>query len=342
MSEQKRKDSGTKPQDVSVRIDDRIRLVSAVLAATDWPDKAHQRKPHGTHAHARATRKFLADHKNHEAVQAMQGLLNQGAPLEAMFTLVAHLSWPELEMNPIPRWVPAGWNRQLRDFYTKSDLAKWWQDEQEAWDKAVKEAKHAFEGIAFKPFLKPFLGGIEETFVFMPSISYPTDQEIGIRHEKEILVITPPPLAWGDSPPWPFDEDTQLVHSYRAALTQIGRILLITYLRAHADKVAEASKIEMPVGDQFQATHPTWEEQFTALFVAGAVALYLEDYVNQAEANAYVLMERKVRGMTILPGVISVMRRYLSELENGRYTGLVDFLPVFPRQLRVAKKIVTL
>lgn len=328
--------------DVSVRLDDRIRLMSAVLAVTDWPDKVHERKPHGTHLHARATRKHLQEYKNHEAVQAMQGLLNQGAPLEAMFALVMYLNWPELEMASIPRWVPTGWNKQLRDFYVKSNLAQWWQDENEPWQKAVNEAKKAFSKVAFKPFLKPFLGDIAEEFVFIPSISYPTDQEIGLRLGREILVITPPPLAWGDSPPWPFDDETQLVHSYRAALTQIGRLLLIAYLRGNADRVAEAAKTELPVGDQFKATHPTWEEQFTALFVAAAVALYLEDFVNKAEANAYVLMERKVRGMTILPGMMSVLRRYLSELDNGRYTNLIDFLPVFPKQLRVAKKIVTL
>ncbi len=338
MAEQK----GSSASDVSVRLEDRIRLMSAVLAATDWPDKVHERKPHGTHLHARATRKHLQAFKTHEAVQAMQGLLDQGAPLEASFALAMHLSWPELEMEALPRWVPPGWNKQLRDFYEKANLAQWWQDENEPWQKAVKEAKHAFEHVALKAFLQHFLGDITEDFVFVPSISYPTDQEIGLRLGKEILVITPPPLAWGDSPPWPYDEESQLVHSYRAALTQIGRLLLIATLRANAGKVAEATKSELPVGDQFKATHPTWEEQFTALFVAAAVALYLEDFVSTAEANAYVLMERKVRGMTILPGMISVLRRYLSELDNGRYTNLIDFLPVFPRQLRVAKKIVTL
>jgi hypothetical protein len=329
-------------QDVAVRLDDRIRLMSAVLAATDWPDKAHERKPHGTHAHSRATRKFLHDYMGHEAVQSLQGLLNTGAPLEAMFTLVMHMSWPELDMDNIPRWVPKGWNKQLRDFYLKSNLEKWWKDENELWQKSLKESQKAFKAVAFKPFLKPFLGDIAEDFVFVPNISYPTDQEIGLRVGKEILFVTPPPLAWGDSPPWPFDEETQVVHAYRAALTQIGRMLLIAYLRSNAEKAAEAAKTELPVGDQFRAIHPTWEDQFAALFVAASVAMYLEDHVNKAEANAYVLMERKARGMTILPGMVSVMRRYLSELENGRYANLIDFLPVFPKQLRIAKKIVTL
>jgi hypothetical protein len=53
-------------------------------------------------------------------------------------------------------------------------------------------------------------------------------------------------------------------------------------------------------------------------------------------------MERKTQGMVVLPGMVSVLRRYLGEYEGGRYTTLMDFLPVFPKQLRVAAKIVTL
>ena len=98
----------------------------------------------------------------------------------------------------------------------------------------------------------------------------------------------------------------------------------------------------IPVGEQFGKLHPTWEEQFVALWVAAAVAIYLEDHVSQAEAKAYVLMARKAQGMTILPGTISVLRRYLTERESGRYDSLLDFLPIFPKQLRVAKRIVTL
>jgi hypothetical protein len=46
--------------------------------------------------------------------------------------------------------------------------------------------------------------------------------------------------------------------------------------------------------------------------------------------------------MTILPGTISVLHRYLRERDAGRYDTLLDFLPVFPKQLRVAKRLVSL
>jgi hypothetical protein len=319
-----------------------LRLMAALLAATDWPEKSQKKQPHGTHAHARATRKFLNGHWQHPAVRSLQGLLDQGAPLEAMYTFVLCLSWQrlELEIDTLPAWVPPRWIMELRDFLRQTQIMDWWQQEEGPWQKSHQEAERVFQDVTFKPFLEPFVGEVAEDLIFVPNISYPTDQEIGIRMGSELICLTAPRLAWGDSPPWPFDEDP--AHVYRAAISQYGRLLLISYLRRHANRLAEAVKTPLPVGDQFQAMYPSWEEQFTALWIAAAVAIYLEDHVSQAEAKAYVLMARKAQGMTILPGTISVLRRYLSERESGRYASMMDFLPIFPKQLRVAKRIVTL
>jgi hypothetical protein len=331
-----------KRSDVEVRLDNRLRLMSAALAATDWPEKVQKENPHGSHAHARATSKFISQHRSHPAVKSMQRLLDKGAPLEAMFTFALCMRWPDLtlELDTIPGWVPKNWVDDLRDFCQKTGLVAWWEQEDTVWKKSEQESERMFSSAAFKPFLTPFIGKIKEKLIFVPNISYPSDQEIGVRLGNELLCIAAPRLAWGDSPPWPFDEDP--AHVYRAALSQYGRLLLGAYLRTHADRVAAATKTALPVSKPFSERYPGWEEQFIALFVAAAVAIYLEDSVSEAEAKAYVLMARKAQGMTILPGTISVLRRYLSEHESGRYAELVDFLPIFPKQLRVAKRIVTL
>lgn len=328
--------------DVAVRLDYRLRFMSAVLAATSWPEESQQRQPHGTHAHARATRKFLHDHLDHPAVQSMQSLLDQGAPLEAMLTFALCLSWPglELEIDMLPGWVPPRWIMELRDFKRVTEIESWWAQEEDVWQKSQQESERMFAQAAFKPFLEPFVGEVKEDLVFVPNISYPSDQEIGLRVENELICVTAPRLAWGDSPPWPFDEDP--AHVYRAALSQFGRLLLHKYLHRNNKRLADAAKTPLPVGDDFVALYPTWEEQFVALWLSAAVAIYLEDYVSQAEAKAYVLMARKAQNMTILPGTISVLRRYLTERESGRYNEMMDFLPIFPKQLRVAKRIVTL
>lgn len=326
--------------DIIVKLDDRVRLMSALLATTRYPELSQQKKPHGTHAHARATKKFLAPFAAHDAVGALQTLLEQNAPLEAIFALALVLRPPEFAIDKPPRWMPASWNDRLRDFQECSKLPQWWKDEDIVWNKALEEARQMFAKVNLKPFLQPFVGEVKERLIFMPSILYPTDQELAFRLGNDLVAIIPPRLAWGDSPPWPFDEDP--AHVYRAAIMAYGKLLMGAYLRSNADKLNDVSQHALPVSDAFKAAHPAWADQFTALFVAGAVAIYLEDHVNQAEANAFILMEKKVNGLDVLPGVVSVLRRYLSELEVGRYTTLFDFLPHFSRQLRVAQRIVTL
>ncbi|PJF21148.1 MAG: hypothetical protein CUN56_12565 [Phototrophicales bacterium] len=327
--------------DVIVRLDERVRLMSAVLAATDYPERSQKLKPHGTHAHARATRKHLLKYTQHPAVQAIQAYLDQGQPLEALFALVSLMSWPQLDIPTLPPWVPANFNAQLRDFYEATDLKTLWEKDQPLWDKAHLQLTHAFKNVMLKPFFEPFVGKIEDNLVLMPNISYPTAYDVVFKLRNEIICIVPPPLAWGDSPPWPYDEPTMITQSYRAAITSFGSILIKAYLRSHMDQLQEIMQNDLPVHDQFKAQHPTWEDQFTTLFLSAAVAMYLEDHVDEREYKSYMLMEKKARGMALLPGTVSVLRRYLQEVgNNDKYNNLIEFLPIFPKQLRVAQKIV--
>ncbi len=326
--------------DIVVRLDDRVRLLSTLLAATDWNSKAQARHLHGIHTHARGALKLLAPYRDHDAVRVLQERLDKNTPLEALFSAMLRLRLPDFEVQGLPGWMTPEWIEQLRDLYQRVDLPGWWQKDSASWQAALDQSKRALSDSCIRPFLEAFVGDIRETLVFVPNIAFPTDQEVGVRLGRELIAIVPPRLAWGDSPPWPFDDDAATL--YRAVLTQFGRMLMVAYLHRHADKVAEASKIVLPVPEAFQQLFPGWQEQFLALFVAGIVAIYLEDHVSPAEANAFVLMERKVYGMALLPGVISVLRRYLTERQAGRYSGFADFLPMFPKQVRVARRIVSL
>ncbi len=330
----------TMTTNVTVIQDDRLRLMSSALAATGFPEQAQARKKHQPHAHARHLHKFMMDNQlnQHPAIQNLQTMLDNDTPLEALYTLIMHCEWDGLEIPALPRWVPDNWNKELWNFYVECDLEAQWDTDADAYIHAYEESQRAFAKVQFVEFLKPFFGDFSEDFAFMPNLCYPADREVGIRIGNRLIAIVPPTLAWGESPPWPYDEESMYPQVYRAALTQYGRLLMNAYLRAHADDVEEASKKELAVSDQFKSLHPTWEDQFTSLFVAAAVAMYLEDYMNRAEARAYILMEKKTRGLAILPGTISVLRRYLQEKGN-RYDSLAEFLSVFPVQLRVAKKI---
>jgi hypothetical protein len=332
------------PTPIKVIVDDRIRIMSAALAATNFPQSAQERKRHHAHAHARALIKHLSerDMKKHPAIVAIQGLLDEGTPLEALFTLVMSFQLPKFTVDSLPQWLPAGLNTQLWDFYEKAELAAFFEDGSKVWESAEAQSKHVFEKVYFKETLAPFLGDVSEELMFMPNILWPADRELGIRVDNQLIAIVPPALAWGESPPWPFDEESMVaIHVYPGALSQYARILLQTYLHENAEKVSVAVEKELPVGDLMAAEYPSWEEQFIALFKSAVVAIYLEDFMNPTEARGYILMEKKVHNMTILPGTISVLRRFLQEKGN-RYETLADFLTVFPAQLRVAKRIITM
>ena len=53
-------------------------------------------------------------------------------------------------------------------------------------------------------------------------------------------------------------------------------------------------------------------------------------------------MEKKASGLDELPGVISVLRRYLNGFHEGQYVAFADYLPFFGQHLRVAKSITAL
>jgi hypothetical protein len=325
---------------IQIVIDDRVRLMSAALSLTNWPAREQERKRHRAHVHARNTAKRVMEFANMPVMHSLQTLLDQNTPLEALYTYALNLSWPDLTPTiPLP-WAPLHWNEQFGDFYVKAGLADWWAEQEEAWQLAYEQTERAIGETDFYGFFEPFVGEISEQLTLMPNISYPSDCEIGVRLDEELFCVVPPRIAWGDNEPWPFDDDP--AHVYRGTLAQYGRLVMVSYLRQKAAEVAPLANAPLPVGENYRKTHPTWGDQFTDLFVAGAVAIFLEQTIGPHEAKAYILMENKVHGVTILPGVVSVLKRYLAEQEEGRYEQLSDYLPNFSKHLRVAKRVISL
>jgi hypothetical protein len=327
-------------QALKVHIDNRARLMSAVLSATTWPQTEQMRRRHRAHVHARNTARRVQGFDGHPAVDTLQTLLDHGTPLEAIYTYALNLSWPDFKLKHALPWAPLHWNEQLGDFFVKTDLASWWAEEEHIWRLAQEQTFKTVIQADIYAFFRPFVGEIAEQLVLMPNVSYPSDSEIGVRVDGELYCIAPPRIAWGDNEPWPFDEDA--AHLFRGALKEYARLLMVSYLRQNAAEVAPVAGKPLPIGDTFRQHYPTWGDQFTQLFVTGAVAVFLEQALSEREAKAYILMENRLHGLAILPGVVSVLKRYISEYNEGRYERFAEFLPNFPRHLRVAKSIVSL
>jgi hypothetical protein len=321
---------------VIIRIDERARLLSAALAATNHPELAQTRKKHGTHLHARGTRKLVQEHQEHPAIQTLQALLDQGIPLSSLFGYVLRLTWPGLDdVEYKPGWVPTDWNSQLADFYQHSKLVSWWTEENDNWYTPVEQLQEIFNKVKLHEYLEQFVGLFSDSLVLMPNISYPTDHTVGCRVGGELIALMPPPIAWGDSAPWPYKDDPGL--AYRAAISEFGSMLMSAYLSRHVTAVNAAATKALPIDQKYKDAHPTWQDQFLGLFKAAVTALFLEDAINPLEARSFVQYMQRVENLHVLPGAISVFRRYLDERKAGKYTEFIDYLPNIPKYLRVMK-----
>ncbi|MCC6904831.1 MAG: hypothetical protein IT326_03245, partial [Anaerolineae bacterium] len=248
---------------IKVLIDERIRLLTAVLAATRWPEDEQQQKPHGVHAQARLVRNTLlqAGAAEHPATVIMQTLLDGGHTLDELFSYAVCLDWPGLRARgaALPAWAPKEWSANLRDFMHTFHLKDLWERDRAPWDAAVEQAGRAIATGDPVAFLAQFFGESKAEWVFQPNLLYPTAETAAFFWANRLFCVCPPRIAWGTNPPWPYDDDPASTIS--DALIAYSRALLRRYLADYPAEVAEAEQSELPVPTSFRERHSDWFDQ---------------------------------------------------------------------------------
>jgi hypothetical protein len=183
--------------------------------------------------------------------------------------------------------------------------------------------------------LSRFFGPQRADLVFMPNICYPTSETLGFRDGKRLVCIDPPPIAWGNNAPWPFDDTP--ADTPRDAFSAYAKILLGEMFDANPEAAEAARKVKLPVPNTFISRHPDWFDQFAVLFVSGVTALYLRETFNAIEAKAYTMMVHKAHGFEALASVIDVLDKYLESQAAGKYATFIEYLPTFTKAMRVAE-----
>ena len=94
---------------IDISLDDRARLVTAVLAASHWPELEQQQTPHAVHPHSKRTGYHVESAKTHTAVtQLNQGLAN-GISLSDYFAAALRCSWPNFAPQEDSACRPGRW-----------------------------------------------------------------------------------------------------------------------------------------------------------------------------------------------------------------------------------------
>ncbi|MCB8943006.1 MAG: hypothetical protein H6658_04560 [Ardenticatenaceae bacterium] len=278
---------------ITISLDDRARLVTAVLAASNWPELEQQQTPHAVHPHSKHTAYYVESTAEHTAVTLLNQGLADDIPLSDYFTAALRCTWPDFApQEALPATLADGaWVGTLADFYQKTNLGQFLQTESEPWQTAYDDLVGIFQNSKLPAYLQKLCGNGLPDMVIVPTVVYPLLQPVLVpTATNSHFMILPPAKAWGESSPWPFGEDPGWV------IAQSCFYLVQHFL---ADTLA-----------QMDATQQ-------GLLTYSAVTLCLEEEFDEAEAMTYLVQKKREQKLPTLPLTVETLRDYLAE-PNGR------------------------
>jgi len=268
---------------IEVRIDDRLRLAGALLAASDWPAYEQTVKAYKPHRAADYAHKQLAAHSGHPAAQGARALVGNGEGLTTLYTHALTDTWPA----SIP----------VADFKTAANLDAFWAETAADWQAAETEAREVITRADLGKFIDDLLGAQTRKLVFMPNIIFPGRQWVGCHSEGEVVIALHPPMAWGESHPWKYNErPDEVMAKLSEALAQYLFLASVPEMKAHAEA-----------------------------FGLAAAVLFLRQAEDEAAGNQYMVMEKKTRGIKHLPAVVAALEPLLADRRAGKYASVAEY-----------------
>jgi hypothetical protein len=285
--------------ELKVVIDERVRLITAVLAASHWPNMEQEQTTHAVHPHSKQLRQWVRPFASHPAVNKLNAGLGEKRPLADFFTAALH---PESLADL------AEWTAVLTDFAEQAKLADFWTAHTEPWEEARAGLESIFAQSQIMAFLGKLLGRpVPKDVAVMPTVTYPMLNPVLAETNETLFFILPPAKAWGESPPWPHGEDPGW------AIAQTCWHLASHFLADTLNELDETACTE--------SGRSVWGRSGQALLLHAAVTLCLEADFDEAEAMAYLVRSKKEHSLPRLPLVVENLRDYLAG--NGRLLALV-------------------
>lgn len=272
--------------DVEIRIDNRIRLVGAVLAAGAWP--AYEQEVMGAHAvhpHAKATRRYLAEHAGHPAVAFVDEQLRAEGVPGKLFAAAVRCRWPTFAAEEeLPDHL-GNWVAHLADFYVDTAIAAFfWAEHEAVWAEAANDLHSIFKQHDPAAFLERLCARpLRHPVVVVPNLLYPALQSIAVASQDAYHLILPPPKAVGASPPWPYRDGVDWVLAESCF---------------HLVEPALADTLATLAAPQRQ------------LLRHAATVLFLEEAYDEAASLFYLVRARKEADLPGLPAVVEALRAY--------------------------------
>jgi len=301
---------------LTVVTDSRIHMLSALLAATDWPDREQRPVPRGVHPLAALLKKVVSPYRSHAAAQYLQSIIATNDDLAPLY--VRALSEDQTLTG------------YLRAFAGAAGLAAFWSEQKPVWDQSVREVQSQVQGVDFEGFLKELFETPPSELIIHPNIAYPTTTSLGVLVDNKAYSIMPPRKAVGESKPWPFGDDRDYV--VRLALHDFVQATLTHMVNQHSDLIPIGENDDL-LPDAFRAEFPGWRKQIIELFAYAAQIIFL-NRLDDGAGDAFAVFERRTRKLVILPDVVNEVSNYIAGKGlSPRYASLETYLPHFADQV---------
>lgn len=282
--------------EVTVVLDERVRLLGALLAVSRWPDMEQAQQPHAVHPQSKMTKHFMEEvtaEAKETAVARLNEALAAGVSLREIYTAVLQSDWPALKP---PAQLPSAFqdgvfHSKLAVLAAQSDLAnELWAKPDEDWMEAKAELAEIFVDVALAEFLGRVCGkAVDKPITIVPTLTYPMLDSVVADTAVAYYIIMPPPKAWGESPPWPFRD------GYEWVLGEACRELLHHLLAAPLAGV-DAERV--------------------ALLKHGAATLFLEEAMSEEASLAYLVRAKRQYSLPRLPVFVEQLRLCLQNSQQ--------------------------
>ena len=292
--------------------DSRCCALSAVLAATDWPDREQRPLPRGVHPQAHALKKHVADFRDRASVAYVQAALDANSDLAPLFARALNDD-PELAIH-------------LSEFAAAASLESYWAEHEAGWAGSVAEVQKHVEGVKFDSFLAELFEAVPDELIIHPNLAYPTTHSFGVSAPGKLVSIMPPRKAVGESPPWPFGDDRDYV--VRLGMHDFTQALLNDLLGRRPELIRPGQNSGL-FPEAFRAGFLTWQKQIVELFAYAAQIIFL-NRLEDGAGDSFAVFERRTRKLVILPGVVDDITNYIAGRGmSAQYANIEVYLPQF-------------
>jgi hypothetical protein len=270
---------------IEVSLNENLRLAGALLAAGEWPEIEQKQKAYKPHHVAERAYKYFAPWREMMAVQTAQMLVGQGEGLNQLFHCALSGDWSSL------------FGAEVAEFTLATRPENFWTETDTDWQAAVREMQAVQARADLGQFLADLFGPSERQLRLSPNLLFPGQRSLALNTRDALIVYAPPPLAWGTSPPWRYDE--------------------------RPDEV-QAMVSQAYTGFLFAEQLPGVNAE--ALGLAAAV-LFLRQAEGDAAGNQFMVIQKKMRGWRGLPGVVDALASALAARREGKLAALADSRP---------------